>query len=198
VIGIAKRFAHESRIFTLGIGSSASTHLVRGIASASGGTCAFVKSDDNIPKQVLCQLKNAMQPAFFGVDIKWEGIEAPPPPPESPERKLRKTQEAQVQVASTHKMTLRSCPTQPDSSSLNALEPPPEDEIAKIAKYYQAPSKIPPVFHGSQLVVVGIFPAGEKQPTGVQIDALSSDGPVSIKMKVTSYYNVWHGWKLIT
>jgi len=107
VIGIAKRFAHESRIFTLGIGSSASTHLVRGIASASGGTCAFVESDNNIPRQVLCQLKNAMQPAYSGVHIKWEGIKA------QPKRKILKKNEDQVVTA--HIMTLRTRRrTQPD------------------------------------------------------------------------------------
>jgi len=73
---------------------------------------------------------------------------------------------------------------------------PPEQEIVKIPKYFQAPSQISPVFDRSQLVVVGIFPAGGDQPTGVEINALSSDGPVCIKMVVTSYI-VWHRLKSI-
>jgi len=76
VIRIVKRLSHASRVFTLGIGASASTYLVRGIASAGKGTCAFVESKDNIAGKVLNQLKDAMQPALSEVSVKWIGVDS--------------------------------------------------------------------------------------------------------------------------
>lgn len=56
----------QNRLFALGIGDSASRHLVQGIAAAGRGTAAFVESDDSISKATLSQLKNALQPSLWG------------------------------------------------------------------------------------------------------------------------------------
>ncbi len=66
VIGLVKQNVHNTRLFALGIGASASHHLVEGIASAGGGTCAFVEGDESIQKATLSQLKNALQPSLTG------------------------------------------------------------------------------------------------------------------------------------
>jgi len=163
VIGNVKRHSHISRVFTLGIGSSASTHLVRGIAAAGGGTCAFVESNENIATKVLSHLKDAMQPALTEVSIKWTGITSDE---ESPD---------EVVVLNAEKSLFGyNKPVNQNSSN---------EKQKQELKYLQAPSKIPPVFDGSQLVIVGIFPS-TRIPTGVKITAQTPDGPLSLELPV--------------
>jgi len=61
--------AHQSRIFSLGIGDGASHELIEGIAKAGGGTCSFCSYNENIDKKVLLQLKNAMEPSLTGKKV---------------------------------------------------------------------------------------------------------------------------------
>jgi len=58
--------AHQSRIFSLGIGNGASHELIEGIAKAGGGTSTFCSYNEDIDKNVLVQLKNAMEPSLTG------------------------------------------------------------------------------------------------------------------------------------
>lgn len=64
VIGLTKAHAHETRVFTLGIGNSASHHLVEGVATAGGGTSTFATDNEPIDRKVLEQLKDAILPAL--------------------------------------------------------------------------------------------------------------------------------------
>jgi hypothetical protein len=50
--------------------------------------------------------------------------------------------------------------------------------------YWQVPQKIPPIFDGSQLIVFGVFPSEIAAPSGVEITALSPDGPLSISIEL--------------
>jgi len=160
VIGIVKRHSHVSRVFTLGIGSSASTHLVRGIATADGGTCAFVESNENIAEKVLSQLKDVMQPALSEVSIKWFGISD------------EKDPETSV------KLNRKKSPIGPKKTVSQSKEQNQEHK-----NYFQAPKEIPPIFDGSQLVIVGIFP-NTQLPTGIKITAKTPDGPLSLELLV--------------
>ncbi|ELR22414.1 von Willebrand factor type A domain containing protein [Acanthamoeba castellanii str. Neff] len=53
-----------TRVFTLGIGSDASTELVNGIANAGKGHAEFVVSGERLEAKVLRQLKRALQPVL--------------------------------------------------------------------------------------------------------------------------------------
>lgn len=64
IIGITKSHAHETRVFTLGIGNSVSHYLVEGVAAAGGGTSNFVTDNEPIDRKVLEQLKDALEPAL--------------------------------------------------------------------------------------------------------------------------------------
>ncbi|XP_021948454.1 von Willebrand factor A domain-containing protein 5A [Folsomia candida] len=77
VISLVQQNAHNSRLFALGIGASSSRHLVEGMATAGGGTCAFVEGDASIQKATLSQLKNALQPSLTDIKIEWMGIRNP-------------------------------------------------------------------------------------------------------------------------
>jgi len=62
----------ECRIFTLGIGSSVSRHLVKSIARATNGQSEFITQNDEIATKCMRQLQNALQPSLSRVKVLWE------------------------------------------------------------------------------------------------------------------------------
>jgi hypothetical protein len=71
VISLVKKNHDEGRTFSLGLGSSASRYLVKGIARAGGGTAAFANEREDLRVKVMGQLKNALQPAVTNIEISW-------------------------------------------------------------------------------------------------------------------------------
>ena len=71
VISLVKQNNTEGRLFSLGIGSSASRHLVKGIAKAGCGTSVFANQNEDLRAKVMNQLKNALQPAISNISITW-------------------------------------------------------------------------------------------------------------------------------
>ena len=69
VIESVKSQATEARFFTIGIGSGASTELVKGIARAGKGKAEFVMENDNLNKKVMSLLKLSMQPVVNNVSL---------------------------------------------------------------------------------------------------------------------------------
>ncbi len=49
-----------------GLGSSASHHLVEGMARAGNGTALFASLEERLEKKVMQQLQDALQPALTG------------------------------------------------------------------------------------------------------------------------------------
>jgi len=68
---LVSKHSRENRVFTLGIGSSADRHLVKGMARAGMGTSAFTNYNENISGKVIKQLKDALQPCIFDVELNW-------------------------------------------------------------------------------------------------------------------------------
>lgn len=64
VVSCVRKHAKGTRVFTLGIGSDASTELVNGIANAGKGHAEFVVSGERLEAKVLRQLKRALQPVL--------------------------------------------------------------------------------------------------------------------------------------
>ena len=75
-INLVQRSARNNRVFTLGIGSSADRHLVKGLARAGQGTSMFTTEGEQITPKIMTQLKNALQPCITDVEVKW-GKSAP-------------------------------------------------------------------------------------------------------------------------
>jgi hypothetical protein len=70
-IELMGRYADKNRVFTLGIGSAADRHLVKGLARASHGTAAFTTAGESLAPKVLKQLKNAVQPGVQDFTVDW-------------------------------------------------------------------------------------------------------------------------------
>ena len=76
VIELAAVHRGTTRIFTLGIGSAASQHLVRGLARAGGGAAEFIQPGERIEARVLRQFARLMSPAMADVRLEWLDGEA--------------------------------------------------------------------------------------------------------------------------
>ena len=61
----------KTRVFTLGIGSSADRHLVKGLARAGGGTSAFTTEGEQLARKVVGQLRQALAPSLHPVQVDW-------------------------------------------------------------------------------------------------------------------------------
>ena len=73
VIELAAAHAHHARIFTFGIGTGASQHLVRGVARAGGGAAEFIYPGERIEPKVVRQLSRLLSPALTDVRVEWIG-----------------------------------------------------------------------------------------------------------------------------
>merc|ERR1711963_1205678 len=75
IIKLVRSNNKSSRVFTLGLGSSASRHLVKGVARAGNGTSIFSNLNEDLRPKVVALLKNALMPALTDLQILWNGID---------------------------------------------------------------------------------------------------------------------------
>lgn len=71
VINIAKKNVSNSRIFTFGIGSGASTSLIRNVAKVTNGRATFVQDNERLQAKVVSVLKSAMQQPVINLQLQW-------------------------------------------------------------------------------------------------------------------------------
>ena len=71
VIKLVKENCKNARVFTLGLGSSASRHLVKGVARAGNGTSIFASLNEDLRPKVMTLLKNSLMPSLTNVEILW-------------------------------------------------------------------------------------------------------------------------------
>jgi len=71
VIKLVKDNCRDARVFTLGLGSSASRNLVKGVARAGNGTSIFASLNEDLRPKVMTLLKNSLMPSLTNVEILW-------------------------------------------------------------------------------------------------------------------------------
>ena len=162
VIELVKKNNQHGRVFALGLGASASRHLVKGIARAGGGTASFAIDGEDLRPKVMSQLKNALQPSISEVKVLWNGI------PETKECPITKPE------------------VETQKTLLGYNKPKVSEEQKKILQLQgQAPIRIQPIYDGSRLLVYHLFSDKESTiPTGVTVMATTPDGPLSVQLPI--------------
>jgi von Willebrand factor A domain-containing protein 5 len=64
-----KGYKGSLRLFSLGIGSSVSHHLVESVAMAGGEYAQFVSDDERMDKKIAGMVKNAIRPPLTDYKI---------------------------------------------------------------------------------------------------------------------------------
>ncbi|CAB4037223.1 Hypothetical predicted protein [Paramuricea clavata] len=70
-LAMRQRKACRDKCFSFGIGSGASSTLVKGIAEAGKGTAEFITSGERMQAKVIRSLKKAMQPAVTNTKVSY-------------------------------------------------------------------------------------------------------------------------------
>ena len=156
IISLVKQNNAQGRVFSLGIGSSSSRYLVKGIARAGCGTAAFANQNEDLRGKVMAQLKNALQPAISNINISWEDVQ---PDLES----ISKDQENKKKKLSMEKNST---------------------EKERSLDLRQVPSKIPPIFDGTRLLAYYFYSQEAKKPKLISIKADSPAGPLIINVSI--------------
>ena len=74
---LARDHAEQNRIFTFGIGSGASTHLVNGLAKATGGAAEFIADSERIEPKVLRTFSRMASPRITDLRLELDGGKTP-------------------------------------------------------------------------------------------------------------------------
>jgi hypothetical protein len=157
VIKLVRTNSNQTRVFSLGLGSSASRHLVKGVARAGNGTSVFSMDGEDLRPKVMKLLKNSLQPAINNIKVEWKGENGP--------ITCKQWQEPEVETKKTLLGYMK-----PKSTGAIPVNGP-------------APSRMPPVYDGQRLLAFCLFPNKEK-PTGVTIAADSTDGPLTVDLVI--------------
>ena len=163
------------RLFSVGIGASASRHLVTGMARAGRGTSSFVEdgSTGDLRVKVLGQLKQALQPSLDDVTIEWK----------FPQKSKRNILESLA-------------PPNPVVKTLLGYRSPAaedEDRKSQQSQPYMYPSMNPPIFSKDKYLSFAMFPQGcSGIPEGVTVKCETMDGPLLLDLKI-SENEVFHG-----
>ncbi|KAI9555319.1 hypothetical protein GHT06_017833 [Daphnia sinensis] len=165
VISLVRRHSGQARVFALGLGSSASHHLVEGIARAGNGTALFASLEERLEKKVMQQLQDALQPSLTDIKIKWEGYD-------DIGRPL-----VHVNVPVQTEKTLMGY-DKPLDEPMKTVYDKPE------MKLRQAPcdAMIPPVFDGRHFIVYALLARDAHVPRWAEISASSPIGPLFLKI----------------
>ena len=89
VIQLVKKKAYKTRVFTLGLGSSASRHLVKGVARAGNGLALFSNLNEDLRPKVINLLKNSLTPSLTNVKILWNQDDCLEKSKSKPKEKVR-------------------------------------------------------------------------------------------------------------
>jgi hypothetical protein len=76
VLDLVRRNAAHAAVYTIGIGSAVSQHLVEGLAEAGRGAAEFVSGTERLQPVVIRQLERALQPdkGIRLMSVEWLGV----------------------------------------------------------------------------------------------------------------------------
>ncbi|CAH0042783.1 unnamed protein product [Clonostachys rhizophaga] len=188
----------NARIFTLGVGSGASTSLIEGVAQAGKGFAQAVLKSEKMDKKVIRMLKAALLPQIsnYSLEITYQDTSALPEDDfvvieknmESLNRTAAEEEEKATPVISLYNKGLES---EEDSSGDDggpaAVDAkydhlPPVDVPACI----QTPTEIPPLYPFNRTTIYVLLPAScpERKPKSILLKATCSHGPLEVEIPI--------------
>ncbi len=173
VINLVTKNSRNTRVFALGLGASASRHLVKGVARSGNGMAVFSTLTEDLRPKVMTLLKNSLQPALTDVRVLW-GDEKDTHPVGGGTGSQQKSAEPEVE---TKRTLLGFMKPKPPSVEGSTKSPPPGS----------GGSEYPPIFDGSRFLVYKMFTgnAASEAPAKVTIKAMAPDGPLDVSLDIT-------------
>eukprot|EP00092_Neocalanus_flemingeri_P018239 GFUD01019739.1.p1 GENE.GFUD01019739.1~~GFUD01019739.1.p1 ORF type:complete len:927 (-),score=280.27 GFUD01019739.1:214-2994(-) len=159
-IELVRKNSSNNRVFTLGIGSSADRHLVKGMARAGMGTAAFTTQGEAITAKVINQLKNALQPCISDVSVKW-GKSNP----------SEGGGELAVEIIETKK-------------TLFGYGKPKSQTETKFSIKSQVPSKISAIYDGSRLIAYKLLDMTMDVNDEITVKAKTVEGDLEVSLAI--------------
>ncbi|KAF5027350.1 hypothetical protein F66182_551 [Fusarium sp. NRRL 66182] len=193
-----------ARVFSLGIGSGASTSLIEGIARAGSGFAQTVGDDEKMDKKVVRMLKGALLPHItdYSLEIKYEKADASTDEDDfelvekvvdalkidTPETndKTKETEASKKPIPLFDTSADIDDTGKPDVTDINSKHDHLPDVPAP--RYLQTPTRIPPLFLFNRTTVYVLLsdttPA--QQPKSVVLKATSRHGPLELEIPITT------------
>ena len=185
-----------TRVFSLGIGSGASSSLVEGIARAGDGFAQFVDDNEKMDKRIVRMLKGALSPHIsdYTLEVKYEkesgDIDDDFEIIESVEAGIsnlvidtqKSAPAAKKKVISLFDTSAKETPTNPPAGRY--------DHLPKVTPpvILQAPHKVPTLYSFNRTTVYLLLNPNscQKPPKSVVLRATSEQGPLELDIPVQS------------
>src|SRR5271170_946251 len=183
----AKNLAKPLRIFSLGIGSAVSHHLVEGLARAGGGYSQIVMEQERLDKKVVRMLSASLQISLTDLHLDWPGKPSSNPMVYTLS-KVEHDDDFEVVEKQPKTSTSFFDKAADDTEAMQSNQPPPEAGKSKLVSptIRQFPETIPPLYNLSRHVMYLLFPASCPTPLDITLKGSTPDGSVmSLNVPVT-------------
>ncbi|KAH8686558.1 von Willebrand factor type A domain-containing protein [Ilyonectria robusta] len=195
------------RVFSLGVGSGASTALIEGVARAGNGFSQTVADNEKMDKKVVRMLKGSLFPHItdYTLDIKYEKSETKAVETEDDDDfevvekvmdalSIRTLVEKEEEKKPKEKISLFDSSVDADDDTEMADAPNALDTkfdhlpTATVPRYLQTPATIPPLFPFNRTTVYVLLsdstPA--QKPKSVILRGTSTRGPLELEIPIVN------------